>query len=267
MLIESWDHPTAWTADSESVLFFSDRKGHGGIFKQSLAGDTAEPIETGPEYAIIPRMSPDGNWVLYLVYSKERGSSVPARLMRVPIAGGSPQLVLTATIVDTHRCAKSPATLCAIAERTPDHKQLVFTAFDPEKGRGRELARCSVDPNAGYNWDLSPDGTRIALHDRSEQHRIQILSLTGHAPQEIAVKGWSLGEYGLDWTADGRGLFISSPIPSGVALLHLDLQGDAHLLWEQKGGVATWGVPSPDGRHLAMPGYTQDSNIWMIQNF
>lgn len=162
MLIESWDHPTAWTADSESILFFSDRKGHGGIFKQSLAGDTAEPIETGPEYAIIPRMSPDGNWVLYLVYSKERGSSVPARLMRVPIAGGSPQLVLTATIVDTHRCAKSPATLCAIAERTPDHKQLVFTAFDPEKGRGRELARCSVDPNAGYNRDLSPDGTRIA---------------------------------------------------------------------------------------------------------
>jgi Tol biopolymer transport system component len=267
MLTQSWDHPTAWTSDSKAVLFFSDRKGHGSIFKQSLEGDTVETIETGPGDAIIPRMSPDGTWVLYLVYPKGSGSSGPARLMRVPIAGGPAQLVLTATIVDTHRCARSPATLCAIAERTPDRKQLVFTAFDPVKGRGRELARCSIDPNAGYSWDLSPDGALVALHNRSEQQRIQILSLSGRASQQITVKGWSLGEYGLDWTADGKGLFISSPIPGGVALLHLDLQGGAHLLWEQKGGVVTWGVPSPDGRHIAMPGNTQDSNIWMIQNF
>jgi eukaryotic-like serine/threonine-protein kinase len=91
--------------------------------------------------------------------------------------------------------------------------------------------------------------------------------LTGHAPQTFQVKGWTLGEYGLDWTADGKGLFVSSPVPGGVALLHLDLQGNARLLWEQKGGSVTWGVPSPDGRHVAMPGNTQNSNIWTIQNF
>ena len=267
MFTESWDHPTAWTADSKAVLFFSDPKGHGSIFIQSLDADMAESIDTGPGDGIIPRVSPDGTWVLYLVYPKESDSAGSVRLMRVPIVGGPPQLVLTTTIVDTHRCAKSPANLCVIAERTPDGKQLVFTAFGPVKGRDRELARCTVNPNADYSWDLSPDGTRVALHNRSEQQRIQILSLTGNASQEITVKGWRLGEYGLDWTADGKGLFVSSPIPGGVALLHLDLHGDAHLLWEQQGGVVTWGVPSPDGRHLAMPGNIQDSNIWMIQNF
>lgn len=115
--------------------------------------------------------------------------------------------------------------------------------------------------------DLSPDGTRLAIRNRSEQQRIHILSLNGHAPQEITVKGWSLGDDGFDWTADGKGLLVSSPTPGGTGLLRVDLQGNAHLLWEQKGGVVTWGIPSPDRRHLAMPGNIQNSNIWMIENF
>ena len=28
-----------------------------------------------------------------------------------------------------------------------------------------------------------------------------------------------------------------------------------------------WGAPSPDGRHLAILGGTQDSNVWMLENF
>jgi Tol biopolymer transport system component len=267
LLTESWDHPTAWTRDSTAVVFFSDRKGHGSIFKQSLEKDTAELIETGSENAIIPRMSPDGTWILYLVHPTEGGISAPLRLMRVPASGGPSEFVLTANIVDTHRCARSPATVCAIAERSADRKQLVFTAFDPIKGRGRVLTRLDADPSADYVWDLSPDGTRIALRDRSQRQRIDVISLSGHPPQALSVKGWSMGEYGLDWTADGKGLFVSSPLSGGVALLQVDLQGNAHLLWEQKGGSVTWGVPSPDGRHLAMPGNTQNSNIWTIQNF
>jgi len=267
VLTESWDHPTAWTRDSTSVVFFSDRKGHGSIFKQSLENDTPELIETGSENAIIPRMSPDGAWILYLVRPKEGGSSVLPRLMRVPISGGPSEFVLTANLVDTHRCARSPATVCAIAERSAGRTQLVFTAFDPVKGRGRVLTRLDADPSADYVWDLSPDGTRIALRDRSQRQRIDVISLRGHPPQALRLKGWSMGEYGLDWTADGKGLLVSSPLPGGVALLKVDLKGNAHLLWEQKGGSVTWGVPSPDGRHIAMPGNTQNSNIWTIQNF
>lgn len=263
---ESWDHPTAWTPDSKAVLFFSDRKGQGTIYRQALGQDEAELIQTEPG-AIIPRVSPDGAWLLYLVRPDGDSSSLPVRLMRVPIAGGIPQLVLAAAIVDTHRCAKSPATVCAIAERTQDRKHLIFTAFDPLKGRGSELITFDIDPKADYIWDLSPDGTRIVLRNRAEQQRIHILSLRGKPPQEITVKGWSLGDDGLDWTADGKGLLVSAPIPGGVALLHLDLLGTVHVLCEQRGGVVTWGVPSPDGRHVAMPGNTQNSNIWMIENF
>jgi len=38
-------------------------------------------------------------------------------------------------------------------------------------------------------------------------------------------------------------------------------------LWEDKGGLGTYAVPSPDGRHVAMQGFTEDANIWMMENF
>src|SRR5271165_6383742 len=32
--------------------------------------------------------------------------------------------------------------------------------------------------------------------------------------------------------------------------------GNSHLLWKKDGGIGTFGIPSPDGRHLAMLGWT-----------
>jgi hypothetical protein len=40
------------------------------------------------------------------------------------------------------------------------------------------------------------------------------------------------------------------------------------VLWQTKGGGGeTWGVPSPDGRYLAIHGTVLNSNAWMIEGF
>jgi serine/threonine protein kinase/DNA-binding winged helix-turn-helix (wHTH) protein len=264
---EGRNFPAAWTPDSQTVLFWSDRNRRWQLFKQSLDSDTAESIFTGSEDAIQPQVSPDGAWVLYLVPPKGQATKL-SQLMRIPLTGGSPQLVLTAAIYDRLRCAKSPASFCSFAERTPEGRQIVITAVDPLQGRGRELTRFETDSNAEYTWDLSPDGDRVAVLKRSEG-RIRILSLKGAAQQDVTVKDWNNFQ-SLDWTADGKGLFLSSSMQGGTGLLHVDLRGIANLLWQQ--GVAatqtTGGVPSPDGRHLAMLGYQmQSSNVWMIEDF
>jgi hypothetical protein len=50
--------------------------------------------------------------------------------------------------------------------------------------------------------------------------------------------------------------------------MHVDLLGNSHVLWKQEGGLFTFATPSPDGRHLAMLGWTlQNNNIWMMENF
>jgi hypothetical protein len=69
------------------------------------------------------------------------------------------------------------------------------------------------------------------------------------------------------WALDGKGFYVASSSPRGATLLYIDLKGQASPVWEQKGGVETGDVPSPDGHHLAILGYTVDSNVWMLENF
>jgi eukaryotic-like serine/threonine-protein kinase len=280
---ESWNHPLAWMADSKTILFSSSRTGTDVIFKQVLGQDTAEPLVAlaKREGLIGACLSPDGSWVYYTTNSYYEGPVVSTKvmrtpvtdvlpeaithIMRVPIMGGAPQLMLTANIEEWPRCARAPASLCAIAERTADRKQLVFRALDGEEGRGQEIARISADATKGYHWDLSPDGTQIALL----KHRdgiMHILSLNGGTTRQITAREWRTLS-SVAWTADGKGLFVSSYTGRGADMLHLDFQGNARLLWEEPGGIELYGVPSPDGQHLAMRGWNVEGNIWMMENF
>jgi serine/threonine protein kinase len=270
-LSESQNLPMEWTADSKEVLFNSDRNGQNQIFKQSTQSDTPEVVGAGFLNAGLCCLSPDGAWML-ITASKDPRSSI-VDIHRVPLAGGPSQLVLTARsgLDNVARCARSPASLCVIAEESPGHKQIVFTAFDPMKGRGKELTRYDTDPAAQYSWALSPEGARIAVLNPTEG-RIHILHLDGSAPEEIAVNNLHLGD-ALDWAADGKGLFIDNTTPQGMALTYSDLHGKTHQIWEQRGILAargllsTWGIASPDGRHLAINGASVSSNVWMLENF
>src|SRR5215471_6477424 len=99
--------------------------------------------------------------------------------MRAPITGGAPQPIMTASLIDCVRCAKSPSGFCAIGEPSPDGKRLIFTVVDPVNGRGRELTRFDIDdPKDRYGFDVSPDGTRIAVL-KFKTGSIYILSLKG----------------------------------------------------------------------------------------
>ncbi len=268
-LDEHDDFPSGWTPDSKAVLFSSNRNGNFDIFKQALDQDSAEPIATGPEQKGSPRLSPDGSWILYTSKSSgDTGALSPVRIMRVSISGGPPQLVLTARGNTAFYCARLPANFCAFDEPTPDQKQLVISAFDPLKGKGRELARVDIDPVAGTQWALSPDGSRLAVpkYDPHEG-RIRFLSLTDKGTTEVIAKGCSFYSGQPEWSADGKGLYVSSDTGKGSALVYVDLEGRAHAVWELKGRDTTYGIPSPDGRYLAVLGGTTDSNVWMIENF
>jgi Tol biopolymer transport system component len=161
--------------------------------------------------------------------------------------------------------------LCLVGEQSEDQKQLIFTAFDPLKGKDREVMRIPTNPGFAYNsmyrWDLSPDGSQLAISYPAGENRIRLVPLRGGAPRDLVINGWNGFNEGPDWSPNGKGFYLSSSSPRGATLLYVDLKGHATALWEQKGGASTWGVPSPDGRHLAILGYTMDSNVWMIENF
>jgi Periplasmic component of the Tol biopolymer transport system len=268
-LSEGFNMPTTWTSDSKAVIFSSDRNGHWGIYKQALNRDSAETLVTS-DARVGGRTSPDGKWMLYDIRSNESKhspsrSSGTVRLMRIPTTGGPPELVLTARLYNFW-CAPSPSTSCAFAEQRPDRKELVFTAFDPIRGKGRELARFATDPNEDYfGWSLSPDSTRIAIIKTGGNH-VYVLPLDGSRVRDLNVAGWS-GFNTFCWSVDSKGFFIGNTTGLGATLLFVDLNGKAHPLWQQKSGPYTWGVPSPDGRYLAIFGQEFNGNMWMIENF
>jgi DNA-binding winged helix-turn-helix (wHTH) protein/Tol biopolymer transport system component len=262
---EGWNDTLDWTGDSRGIIFKSNRNGHFGIFKQALDGETPEPLVSGPKDVADGRISPDGTWVVYFVSTGEDLTS-PVQIMRVPITGGPSQLVLTAQPSSDFRCARSPSAMCVISEAAVDGKQFVLTAFEPLNGRRSELARIDVDTTVkGLQWDLSPDGTRIAFL-RSPQSPIEILSLHGNPVQVVHVKNFDNLE-SLNWAADGNGFFISNPLHGEAILLHADLEGNAHVLRKNQGGTWTIGRPSPDGRRLAIQDFRIEGNIWTMENF
>ncbi|MGO8732476.1 MAG: protein kinase domain-containing protein [Terriglobia bacterium] len=269
---ESLNTLYGWMPDSKAVLFWSDRNDTFGIYKQGLDESIPQAITTGPDFKEAPVVSPDGSWVLYLSRTGlYRNPATLERIMRVPVSGGTPELVLEARGIGFPLCAHSPAGSCVMSEPSPDQEQIVFSALDPLKGRGREITRLNKKLAESSSWDLSPDGSQFAIMQSDlEVEPIKILSLSGGKTREFNVKGWK-GLEGLVWTADGKGLLVSySPNPPGSALLRVDFDGNAQVIWEKKGtDTDIWpgATPSPNGRYLAMQGFPWGSNLWVLENF
>ncbi|HEY4901306.1 MAG TPA: hypothetical protein VIH91_10865 [Terriglobales bacterium] len=264
-LDEHNDLPTSWTGDSKSVIFFSDRNGQSNIFRQALDQTSAEALTSGPEYKWGPRLNGDGQWIHYLSSKSPPFMLVSqATLMRIPVSGGAPQTILSAAGMSDHRCARAPVQLCIFDEIPAGQSKRILYTYDDQNGRGRAIL--SLDPNPYGNWDLSPDGKTIAVSRfNPREGRISFYSQDGKAISELVVPGWA-GFNGLDWSADGKGLFISSSDSRRSTLIYVSLDGTVRKLWEPNAASTTWGVPSFDGKHLAISGGSFDSNVWMIEN-
>lgn len=117
---EAADFAHAWTPDSRSVIFESNRNGTYDLFRQALDRREAEPLV----------VSPDGTWILYRQHASE-GQTV----MRAAIGGGHPEVLApAAATAGEFRCGLQPGSRCVI--RTVENDQFVFHELDPVSGGG-----------------------------------------------------------------------------------------------------------------------------------
>jgi eukaryotic-like serine/threonine-protein kinase len=270
---QSHDAPTDWSPDGKYVYFMSRRnRGHWGIYRQKIDSETAEPVVTGPTDDIFPRFSSDDKWIVYV--EPQHGMSFDAaKIMGIPSSGGPPRLIVTTERYTNHVCVRAPANFCVIGEQSADRKRVILSLFDPIKGRGPELGRFDL---ADGNWAISPNGSMLALvQPGPQQNRIRFVPVSGRdnpvlhneASREIVIKDWS-NMSTLDWSADSAAVFIGALSPRGSVLLRVDLQARTNVLWQRKGSYsALWGVPSRDGRYLALRAATLDSNAWLLENY
>ncbi len=275
-LTESSDYVQDWSADGKAVFFVSRRGGSSRLYKQPLNSDTPEELMSVADEIHDARVSPDGKWIVGLVSPPKgmTGNNVNEQLVRVSTSGGTPQVILQGYPIDQVLCSKQPASLCAVTEQSQDHRHVVISSLDLEKGRGSELIRFEVDPGEQNAYgDLSPDGTRFAFTSRGDPV-VRIISLRGRPEVRIPMGNLDLVR-SVNWTADGKGLYVSSTKNRGTELWSLDLKGKAALLWSNETGEAPSSTglesnvarPSPDGRHIAVQAWITNSNMWMMENF
>ena len=263
-----------WAADSKTLILIHNRAEHYTLLKQAINSDTAEPI-TPREEGLLENaiVSPDQKWVLFQVFPAPAEDTIRTivKVMRVPISGGTPELIFSMHNGGSISCAKPPSKMCVVAEESPDRKTMIVTSFDPIRGRGDELMRLDLGPytkngvslgTSALLFDVSPDGTRLAIA-RGSSAPIEIFSLRG---QHLSVTPKIGNMWPLFWAADGRGLFVAKHLYDGTELLHVGLNGRIHSLWKSH-GESCYGVPSPDGRRIAIFDSQVTANMWMMENF
>jgi len=269
------DFPSTWTPDSKSVLFVSNRDGPNHIFKQSIDTTYPELLVGGADNLSYPQLTPDGLSALYLVYPSSGKPTDNSRLMRIPLAGGPSQIALEEPAIGGFKCARLPSTLCIYSK--VDNGVQRFFVFDSAGGKAREIsdAKRKSDDGPGSTWSLSPDGRYLASPTSPRPYQdtsgLRIFDLMKGTERHISVPNVLL-IMGIDWAADGRGLWVGGYMgrSSGgtrSGLVKVDLTGREKTFLEGSSMAIWYAIPSPDGRRLAVLGHTDSSNVSLLENF
>jgi Tol biopolymer transport system component/DNA-binding winged helix-turn-helix (wHTH) protein len=267
-LEEGRNLPYTWTADSKSLVFISDRDGPHHLFKQAIDQPAPDLLVDGKDRVMEARLNPDGSQLLYLVTPGDNDPTSRVRLMRIPINGGAPQLVLQESLIENMQCARVPSTLCLFSRNEPH--AIRFFRFDPATGKERELTQFARSSELKFNWTLSGDGSMLAVaawRQGQQPGEIQIFSINTGKQRTLTLNGFTRVA-GIDWAADSRSIWTSACDLSGIqTLLKVDLHGRTTPMLQDTQRAMGWAIPSPDGRRVAIWQASGSSNVWSLQGF
>jgi hypothetical protein len=255
------DRPFGWTADSRAVLFGSNRSGTTDILVQDALGDAPpQTMAGGPGSQSLARATADGKWVLFTDVGSTR------RLMRVAGAGAPPEEVANAKNITAIRCGLAPSSPCIVEEANAEGH--LARLVDPMRGPGETLFR---RPGGTSDSAPAPAFDRFAYivppKAGGPRNTIQIVNRAGIPQGQVTAAGATILN-SLDFAADGKGFFTSDySTDLGARLLYVSLSGATSILWHNRASNRTWGVPSPDGKWVAILGATQESNVWVLDGF
>lgn len=260
---ERQDFPASWSKNGDVLLLESSRAGSWDIFEQQLDQESVTPLLGGAGEQREATYVDGGDWVVYLNFDDDADQM---RVRRVPRGGGVPVNVLDGAY-DEIKCTFDSTRCIAGAVHETEY---VLTTFDVRTGESSELLRIEHrEPFTG--WDLSPDGTQIAVV-HNDNNEVKVIDLESGDERSVIVHGFQWFEF-ITWAADGLG-FVVNGRPDGEAfgpgtgagLIYVNLTGKATLLRRRPNEWDVHPVMSPDGRHLAFSTMKFHANAWMIEN-
>ncbi|HKF45144.1 MAG TPA: protein kinase [Thermoanaerobaculia bacterium] len=211
-----WSFPTDLSMDGSFLLFDEQTAAVPDylVYLRKTNGSDAVLLGRGSGTSL----SPDGKWALVL------GVSAPNRLMLLPTGPGEARPLVESSIQYQW------------ANWFPDGRRVL--AVGNEFGHGQRLwiqelgekPRAISPEGVSFFWKaLSPDGKRIAA--LGPDRKVAIYFVDPREPQPVA--GLSPDDLPIQWTADGRALYVwrQSELPTRVYVV--DVETGKRELWKQ----------------------------------
>jgi serine/threonine protein kinase/WD40 repeat protein len=239
----SWHEGTfakGLTPDGKTVLFDEGAEGSfHAIYVRPTDGSPAKLLGEGRSMAI----SPDGRWVAANV--RERGS----KLVLLPTGAGEPK------VLDVEGFDE--------ATFFPDSRRLLLwggplpTVIDTETGKQSDIAGEGFSCTA-----VSPDGNEVACCGSAGEGRIYAAEGNTYRP----IPGLKPGEGVLQWSADGRSLFVRHNDVVPFRVFRLDLATGNRELWREfpPGTHGYYFTMTPDGKSYVRSTFSIPTTLYLV---
>jgi len=251
-----YSFPGQLSADGKRLLF--DEEGAGGgagysVYLRKTAEESAVRLGDGTAVSL----SPDGKWVLALNVAS------PAQFVLLPSGAGEAQPF-------TH-----DSLYHASASWLPDSKGIVFSAKQEGHGARFYLQKSITDQAVSISPEgidplilvLSPDGSQVA--GVGTDGLGYLYSLT--AGPTKTVPGFIAGEQPVQWSADGKSLYVYRPGEFPAKVTRLDLATGKRTLWRSlapadPAGVSQIGpiVMTPDASSYIYGYHRTLSDLYLV---
>ena len=208
------------TSDGQTLLIAESGEGGGpgySVYLRKMDGSPAVRLGEGDASAL----SPDGAWALAI-----SARSSPAQLVLLPTGAGGPR-TLTHDEINHQR-----------AVFFPDGKKVLFAGNEPGRGTrlyvqdlvgGKPQAITPEGIRLTRSKPLSPDGKSVIAH--GPDGKAYLYPITPGEPRPVL--GLELGELPIQWSADGRFVYVyrRGDVPARVS--RLERASGRRELWKE----------------------------------
>ena len=243
-----------WTADSQDVVFSSNREGEFALWKVPAEGGAIERVAVGDENSYSPAISRKGN---LLAYSHGTGKW---DIVRVDLRS-SARKVLTDQLLSSNEQDSAP-------QFSPDGRRIAFQSW---RSGSQEIWICEADGSdpvqlttfggaltGSPHW--SPDGRQIVFDSRPDgRAHIFLTSPDGGVPR--ALTSGSYNDIVPSWSPDGKTVYFGSNRSGGYQIWKIAASGGTPEQLTTQGGMIA--LASPDGQwvYYSKP---QASGLWRV---
>ncbi len=259
-----WSTSADISPDGKYLLFFERGAAVGAVpfvYLRKLDGSN-EPAKLGEGKAFA--LSPDGKWALAV-----QENSGP-QLVLFPTGPGQTRLLPRGSLSEYH-----------YASWFPDGKQILFTGLEA----GHELRSYVQDISSGQPQPIteegiiallvSPDGKRIVARapDMGPDGRYYLAPVDG--TKATPIPGLEMGETPIQWSADGRALYVRSSGAFSTNIYRIDLSSGRRelrreIVPDQVGFLSLEDRPgriqiTPDGKSYAYTYWTALRDLFLAE--